>query len=473
MRVVKFSLIIFGIISLLGGCASVSEKQFKLAEQSMEKGDYAQAFDQGAQSLQAEIGNHKAIALFPGIAENAYAQKLAEIEQHKAASDWDRAAYGYDRVISMNQTIRQIQDALSVYGQKATVSKSNRKAMNLLLDIRSRDVAVLRDEVYEKAAAAHYSSGKRYVLSQDYRVASSEFNKALSFINPYKDAQVLAVDTRHLADLADAKTYYEQGVQAVQNHEHRTASIAFARAEEFIPGFKDAHALAAKYKGMADLQDALARYREGERLADNHQYRAAASAFNASLSFVPGYRDAYELVAHYTGLANRQDARRHYEQAMQFMDRQDFERAAREFEKADQFVPGFRDAITMAERARYFIPPNSFRLRHLVQESVQHGIPLSWLHDVHQGYTEEVKITSVRVIRQGRFNERREFWPYKLQVRGSCELEISKDNEQKVSFDTVVPYRVFRDDFGDWKARFRHYEVVKWTPQMGQLFKVD
>jgi len=455
VRIIKYGFIIFGIVFLLGGCATVSDKQFKLAQQSMEKGAYVQALYQAAQSLQAEIGNDKTIALFPGIAESAYAQKLADIEQYKSTSNWDSAAYGYDRIVSMNQTIGNIQRMLAVYGQNTKVSKLNREAISRLLNIKARNVEGQRDNIYKKAAQAHYVSGKRYASSQDYRAANSEFKKALSFINPFKDASERAEKSKHRADLADAKKYYGHGMQAVDNQHHRAASIAFAQSDAFIHGFRDAHALAAKYKDIADQEDASSRYQEGERLAKNNQYRAAASAFNASLAFVPSYRNAYELAARYTKAANRQDARSHYRQGMRLMDQQKFELAAREFERANRFIPGFRDAIIMAERARYFIPPRSFKLKGLVQESVQQGIPLSWLHDVHQGYTEEVNITSVDLIKQGGFNELREFWPYKLRVIGTCELEMSKDKKLKTSFNTVVTYRVFRDDFGDWKAKLR------------------
>jgi len=444
-----------GLVFLLGACATVSEQKFALAQQSVQQGDYGAAFDQAAQSLQANIGNYKMIGLFPGIADQAYAQQLSGIEQHKQTRDWDRAAYGYDRVTAMNRTLNQLQQALATFGNRVNTSKANRAAINTMLAMAPHDVGVLRDEAYQNAAAAHYANGQRYAKGRAYRQAQAEFAGALSFLNPYRDAGVAAEKNGHLADLADAKIYYGRAVQAVQQRDYRAASIAFARADGFIPGYRDAYTLAAKYKTLADRADALLRYQSGEQLAASQHYREAAAAFTEALSFVPGFRDASLLAARYTELANRADADRYYAQGVELMQADRFAEAARSFEQSDQFVPGFRDARVMAARAAYFVPPDGGQLIHIVQQSVQQGIPLSWLHDAHRGYTEDVQVASISVRLQGRFNHRHEFWPYRLRVKGTCKLEIAKGNEQVVAFDTVVDYRVFRDDFGGWQASFR------------------
>ena len=447
--------IIIAMVALLAGCTTVTEKQYKLAQQSIRQGDYAQAFDQAARSLTARISNFKTIRLFPDISEHAYADKLAEIERYKTSKNWDRVAYGYDRIIAMNQTIRQLQQALSAYAEKARMSQNNQLAVQRMLDLNTRDVSAEHTDYHQRAAAGHYVRGKQLLASKAYRQANSEFSTTLSFMNPYKDAASLALESGHLADLADAKQYYNQAKQAVQQHRHRDAAIAFAKADGFIPNYRDARQLAGKYKQIADQEDALAYYQKGDALAQSHQYRAAAQAFNQSLSFVPGFRDAYEQARHYTDLANREDAGRYYARAMDLMDEQAFGRAAQAFEQADRIVPGFRDAEAMANQARSFIPPNDYELKELVQESVKKGIPLTWLDDIHQGYTEDVVITGLRIVRRGYFNARHEFWPYRLRVSGTYKLEIPNANEQVLSFDTVVDYRIFRDDFGDWKASFR------------------
>ena len=450
-----FNIAVVGLVLLLTGCATPSEQQFKLAQQSVQQGDYDAAFNQAAQSLQANIGNYKMIGLFPGITRQAYAQQLSQIDHYKQARKWDQAAHGYDRISAMNRTLKQLQQALALFGNRVNTSKANRAAINSMLAIEPRDVDVQRNDAYKVAAEAHYANGQRYAKGGAFRQAQSEFAGVLSFINPYRDAGAQAAKNGHLADLADAKMHYRRAVQAVQQQHYRVAANAFARADGFIPGYRDAYALAAKYKAIADQADALIRYRRGKQLAAEHQYRAAATAFTKALSFVPGYRDASLLATRYSRLADRADAGRYYEQGIQLMQADRFAEAARSFARADQFVPGFRDARDMAERAESFVPPDSYQLRHIVQQSVHKGIPLSWLHDVHRGYTEDVQIRSVSVLRQGRFNHRREFWPYRLRLSGTCKLEIARGNEQVVGFDTIVDYRLFRNDFGDWQADFR------------------
>jgi len=421
----------------------------------MKQGDYGVAFDQAASSLRAEVGNHKAIAIFPELAESVYAQKFAEIDQARSAGDLDRVAYGYDRIIAMNKTVTAIRDALALYAPGVSVTKLKRAAMNKLLAMQPHDVTRLHEKAYQSAAASHYTSAGSHADSKNYRQATHEYNRALSFVPGYSDAVALAAKAKGLADLADARIYYGQGKQAAQNQQHRAAAEAFARAESFVRGFKDAHVLALRYKDLADREDALASYLEGERLAGGQHYREASAAFERALSFVPNYRDAHVLALHFSDLANREDARRHYRKGERLMDRQDFDQAAQAFDQADHFVSGFRNARELAARARSFIAPGHFELRSLVQESVGHGIPLRWLHDVHHGYAEDVRVTNIRIIRQGRFNTVHEYWPYRLQVTGVCDLEVANGEEKKLSFDTVVDYRVFRDDFNEWRATFR------------------
>ncbi|MBL4775921.1 MAG: hypothetical protein JKY87_07725, partial [Mariprofundus sp.] len=137
MRMVKYFIVV-ALLLLLSGCVSASNKQLKLAQQSMAQGNYTQAFDQAAQSLQSDIANHKAIALFPGIVQNAYSQKQGEIQQHQIRQHWDQAAYGYDRIVSMNYTVQRIQAQLNVYGQTVNTSASKRQAMNDVLALKGR-----------------------------------------------------------------------------------------------------------------------------------------------------------------------------------------------------------------------------------------------------------------------------------------------------------------------------------------------
>jgi len=453
MQLMKFWIVV-AIAAMLAACATVTEQQLKLAQQSVQKGDYAHAFDQAARSLTAKIDNYQTMQLFVAISQHAYADKLAEIGRYKALQSWDQVAYGYDRITSMNQTIRQLQQTLIAFAGQRGVAEANQGAVNSVLAMKTIDVGGEHSNAYERAAAGHYAKAKALFTSRSYRQARAAFSKSLAFIDPYKDARAQLLESGHLADLADAQMYYGQAVDAVEQQRYREASLGFAKAYSFIPDFRDARQLAEKYKYLADQDDALIYYQKANALAQSYQYRSAAQAFNQALSFVPDFRDARKQSLYYTGLANRAEAKGYYTQAMDLMDEQRYSRAASAFEQANNIVPGFRDAEFMAEKARSMVAPEEYELKRLVQQSVQKGIPLSWLDDVHQGYAEEVVVTGVNVQRRGYFNEHNGFWPYKLHVRGTYTLEVGNAKEQALVFDTVVDYRIFRDDFGDWKATF-------------------
>ncbi|MDQ6991999.1 MAG: DUF4407 domain-containing protein [Mariprofundus sp.] len=160
-------------------------------------------------------------------------------------------------------------------------------------------------------------------------------------------------------------------------------------------------------------------------------------------------------------LQQEMDARSSYDEALVQMDRQDFLRAATLFEKADRWIPGFRDAAKLAARATSFIPPTSTQLRELVQQSVAKGIPLAWLHSVDEGYTEAVKVLNVKVIWHRRFDPKYEFWPYRLDLVGSCKLVQPRQGEHEVQFQAVVDYGIFRDDVGHWRTTFQQFKSSK------------
>lgn len=455
MRMLKISTIMIAMTMMLFACATVSETKLKLAQQSMQQGHYNQAFDHAILSLQSKIDHYDTIVLLPSIKMQAYAQKQSQIAAYKAAKDWDSVAYAYDRIISMNQSLQSTQRLLAAFILSERVADKNKAAIDRLLAVPILDVKLEHDRSYKYAAEAHYMRGKQDQLSKAYRQSNTHFMKALSFITPYKDARERADTTKNLADMADAKHYYNQAKQHVRTHSYRSASRLFGQSESYIHGYKDAYQLAEKYKSMADLADALIHYNSAQALALQKNYRTASAEFGRALSFIPNYKDAVSLEMRYRKKADKQDALKHYQRANTFMGQQRFKQAAMEFDAAERFVSGFKDARYQAEYARSLVPPSHAQLQALVQRSVANGVPLSWLHDVHQGYSEHVVIHSIQVLRQGRFNLHKEYWPYRLNVSGVTDLEVPNAEEQKITFTRVVDFRIFRDDFGGWKATFR------------------
>jgi len=451
-------LIIVSIITL-SGCASTSEKQFKQAQKSIQQGNYTAAFQQAARSLQADIGHYKTIAAFPNIANNAYQQHMNNIEQFKSTSNWDQVAYGYDKIIQMNQSIQLLQQNLRIFMNNTRTSNQNRANMQALLTLTPRPVQKQRNIFYNKAAEAHYVRGITQGQMGTYRSAAQSFKQAVSFIPSYKDAATQAEKFTHLADLADAKISYDQGIQFVQNKQHRAAAKAFSKAASFIPNYQDAPQLAVRYKNIADQEDALKHYNAAQRLATAQQYRDAAAEFKVSLAFVANYRNALSLSMKYKDLADQQDARRQYELAQQYMEQQNFQAASQAFQASENFVMNFRDARFMAQKAASYVPPVNYQLKRLVIDSFKDGIPHTYVqHIQNPNSIHDIKILHVSVRNRGRFDRYGEFWPYRLHIEGTFEF-YQWDNGQKTEhthkLDRDFYFHLIKTNRNSWRAAIR------------------
>ncbi|MDQ6962433.1 MAG: hypothetical protein Q9M28_07905 [Mariprofundaceae bacterium] len=457
----KFFISCLLLISMLGlsTCASTSNKQLALAQQSVQTGNFTIAFKQATSSLQADIGNYKTIALFPTVAQGAFNQELNTIEQLKAQQNWDGIAYAYDHVIGMNNSISTLQQSLRAFQISIKTSNVNNTYIANFLAIQPRHVDQERTFYYGKAAEAHYLQGDASASSGSYRLATQSYQKVLSFISTYKDAPAKAAKFKHLADLADANRLYVQGQQAAQQQQYRAAANAFSEVLTFIPNHKDAQQLAFKYKNLADQEDALKYYEQGKRLASQQQYRAAMHAFSESISFVASFRDASMLVHKYKLLADEEDAKQQYALAQQHMESQDFEAAANAFDAAQSFVPNFRDSVFMAQKVRSYIPPSHHELKKLVQASFKDGIPrhyvdyLSNTRSIH-----DVKVSSIHVRDHGHFDRYGEFWNYTVYVKGSFEYTPSRRDptvEQTMPIGREFNFHIGKTGYGDWKATIR------------------
>lgn len=446
------------LVSMLG-CQSASNKQLELAQASAKIGNFLNAFSQATASLQADIGNYQTIALFPAVSQGAFTQQLNAIEQLKGQQSWDAIAYGYDHIIGMNNQINTLQQSLRVFRTTTKTSNQNNANMDAFLNIQARHVDQERNLYYGKAAEAHYMQGDRHAASNAYRLAAASFQKTLSFISTYKDAPAKAAKFKHLADLADAQNLYAQGMQAVSYQQHRAAANAFAKALTFIPNYKDAVQLAAKYKNIADQEDALKHYTQGQNLAAQHQYRAAMNSFQQALSFVANYRNSHRLVIKYKQLADEEDAKQQYALAEQYMEQQDFEAAANAFDASRSFVPDFRDSVFMAQKVRSYIPPAHRELKQLIEASFAGGIPhhyvnyLSNTRSIH-----DVKISNINVRDRGHFDRHGEFWNYMIYVKGSFEYMPSRREpniEQTMPIGREFNFHIGKTAYGNWKATIR------------------
>jgi len=65
------------------------------------------------------------------------------------------------------------------------------------------------------------------------------------------------------------------------------------------------------------------------------------------------------------------------------------------------------------------------------------------------------KISSVEIVKKGLYNKEQNYWPYKIQVIGVCELNDPFNQGKRVAFDKIGDFILFKDDYGDWKSSLR------------------
>lgn len=95
---------------------------------------------------------------------------------------------------------------------------------------------------------------------------------------------------------------------------------------------------------------AEAHYQRGKSLASADQYRDAVIAFKAALQFVPYYKDAITLAASFKHKADLADALHYYEVGQEAVEKQAYREAAKAFQDSAQYIADFRDARELANR---------------------------------------------------------------------------------------------------------------------------
>jgi len=442
---------------LVSGCTSVSNKQLELSQQSLKSGDYSGAFDHAAQSLESEIDNSKTQAIFPDISRAAFNDHLSQAKQNEQINQWDAVVQHYESVVAMQGRIEAIQLRLKTF--MALEKKISAKEIGLIqaiLNIQLSDVAAANQHAKGKAAENHYQRALSQAKVKQYRAAVSEFNRSSQFVSCYQDACRLSKKYKLLADQADALRYYKLGQAAAARDEYRNASHAFNQALTFIASFRDAGKLAAHYKSLADYQDAAMHYQEGQVEAEMGHYRLAAGAFSQAVRFVANYKDAQRLLLHYTRLANEEDASEHYSRALSHIDQDEFLLAAAEFRKADQFIPGFRDALQQARWADDAVPPDMYKVKELVIHEIQdHGMQPRWYGNYTQKDFVSMKLGHV-IVRKGHFKRHRSIWAYPVYIEMSGVVKGHDGVQHPLATSVIERFTLYRNKHGQWEAEFKH-----------------
>lgn len=439
----------------LAACVSASDKQYRLLEQSLKQGDIDAAFDHAVASLHDDIGNTKTLNILPQVAAQAYAAAESKARMHAGAKQWDQSAARYQRIEQMKMQILQIRTQLTAALVAEQGASGRLSTLAAAIDaIKAPQIGGAFAQVKQMAAREHYRQGELLAAQHDYRVAALQFERAGQYVLGYKQADKLAYRYNHLAAEADAAMHYRLGEEASGKHAYRQAFEQFSDAVKFIPDYRDARAKAEQYKRLADQQDAEQFYAQGEDLAAQQRYRAAAGAFARSEEFLPGFRDAARLHRHYSRMANEVDAADRYRQGMRMLDDDDFAGAARAFREADRLIPGFRDALAQAHWAEQAMPPDDFEVIRLVRREIaEHGIPPRWFGPrIDADDLVSTKSGVIRVAHRGEFRRRAQAWHYTIYIEFSGVIRIH-DTPQPVAGSVHQGFTLFRERDGDWEAR--------------------
>jgi|GEM_PF-2044988 hypothetical protein len=94
--------------------------------------------------------------------------------------------------------------------------------------------------------------------------------------------------------------------------------------------------------------------------------------------------------------------------------------------------------------------PGNSEIEEAVKASLRDNVPISWVGNLMGG--KNARIGTIEIKERGTFNKDGKYWPVKIRVVGSAELN-DPFNQGKVSrFDQVAEFRFSKDDYGKWHA---------------------
>jgi hypothetical protein len=94
--------------------------------------------------------------------------------------------------------------------------------------------------------------------------------------------------------------------------------------------------------------------------------------------------------------------------------------------------------------------PSNAEVEAAVSACLQKGVPASWLGNLLGG--KNVKIGKVEIQEWGYFNKQRKYWPVKVRVVGTAQLDIPLTDGTAKPFDKVADFHLWKDEYGKWQA---------------------
>lgn len=489
MKNSNYTLVLVALICLSIFASSVITPlwadEYKDAKKAYEQGQYDQALDLLILKLRTDNDHKKTIELFRPVIKIVVDSHLKAAQDNERKLDWGKAIEEYETLQKIRKEIASINpiEEIKIDGKKTKrplempiidVDTKLTNAINTAAEehyVKAEDFFEKREyesaikeytsaftfsESYkdsrEKTSESYYNIAQYLVSMEEYRDASKKFISADDITNNYKDAKTLASKYEAMADEKNAQICYEKGTAFVITGSFRDASVQFNKAVSFVPNFKDAQALATKYKTIADEKDAQTCYDKGLALVNAGNFRDAGIQFNKAVSFVSSFKDAQALATKYKNMADEKDAQAHYEKGQALMSQNDFKAAEKEFLSANNYLKGYKDALLLAEKARSAMP-NDAQIARAVTAALQKDIPVSWVGNLMGG--SNAKLNTIKVEKIGIYNDRERYWPMQIRVSGRCSLNDPFNQGKEVSFDNIGDFILFKDDYGEWKAEMK------------------
>lgn len=94
--------------------------------------------------------------------------------------------------------------------------------------------------------------------------------------------------------------------------------------------------------------------------------------------------------------------------------------------------------------------PSNSEIEEAVKSELHSNIPVSWVGNLMGG--KNAKIYTVEIKEWGSFDKEGKYWPVKIRVVGSAELNDPFNRGKVKNFDKVSEFRFRKDDNGKWQA---------------------
>ena len=99
--------------------------------------------------------------------------------------------------------------------------------------------------------------------------------------------------------------------------------------------------------------------------------------------------------------------------------------------------------------------PSDDNIKMAITQALEKRVPVSWSGSLMGGKNAEIEL--IEIIDIGNQNEKGKFWPVKARVKGTCEADLLVRKELS-HFDKTGIFRIYHDEFANWKADFNQFQ---------------